>query len=111
MENMTINTTYWVGTDFWENVRTDIAFVRSVNTIAVTREVVFKYHAALKEDRYWESVYDQLGKVKFICMTALLSEMQCLIAFDRQLKRNDPELVNEIVELFQAILALKDAVL
>ena len=106
-----MNTTCWVGTDFWENVRADIAFIRSVNTLPVTREVVFKYNSSLKEERYWESVYEQLGKVKFICMKALLIEMQCLIEFDRQFKRNDPGLVDEIIELFQAILALKDAVL
>ena len=109
MENMTAKTNYWVGMDFWENIRADIAFIRSVHMLSATKEVVFKYSSSLKEEQYWECVYEQLGKVKFICMKALLFEMQSLIEFDRQLKRDDPKLVDEILELFQSILALKDA--
>ena len=107
MENMTAKTNYWVGMDFWENIRADIAFIRSEHTLSVTKEVVFKYSSSLKEEQYWECVYEQLGKVKFICMKALLFEMQSLIEFDRQLKRDDPKLLMKFWNYFSQFWRLK----
>lgn len=69
----------------------------------------FDTFTALKEDSYSKNIYGQIGKAKFICITALQAEMERLIVFDSVFNSNHPELVDEILELFQAILALEDA--
>lgn len=95
--------------DFWENIRSDISLIQSVNTVDAAKAVVFQYHTALKEDNYSKTIYGQIGKAKFICITALQAEMERLIVFDSVFNSNHPELVDEILELFQAILALEAA--
>lgn len=95
--------------DFWTDIESDTMFIESVKSIDVAKKVVFKYIFALKNASYFENVCDQLGKVKFICVNALLSEMDSLVRFDWLFKRNDPEIVNEILEVLHAIIALKDA--
>ena len=93
---------------FWDNIRADISRIQSVNTVDAAKAVVSRYHSALKKDGYSKTIYAQMGKAKYICITALQAEMERLIVFDSVFNCNHPELVDEILELFHAMLALED---